>query len=301
MALSYFHSVQAAGVTFSVDMLTLRGSFQPEVLDVDFVFPKKIAFLDAFCARMRAFCICNKYDYEYFESFKFLTYRDAWILKRLDGATVKFFFRFRGYDGSSATAWKIQFNPNKVFPCDGLVNLILWIKSCSGDCRISAFDAAADLSGVRRSDVFMIKDRRKYQLVLLSAEDKTEYLGCRGQNGFCKLYNKQIESDLPDPLTRFELSVVLDDGTTVCDLDLLRKAIPPIYVFDGQLSFGSAVAASDLLLVRYCLEHPDGLLSVDHRKKTKLKNLIASLSAPLDLDVMVWFQLYGFYRSLFYM
>ena len=77
MALSYFHSVQAVGVTYSVDMLTLRGSFQPEVLDVDFVFPKKIAFLDAFCARMRAFCISNEYDYEYFESFKFLTYRDA--------------------------------------------------------------------------------------------------------------------------------------------------------------------------------------------------------------------------------
>ena len=297
--LAYYHAVEADGITYSVDMLTIRGTHQPEVLSVAYVWPTKISFINGFVIKLRAFCEKNGFLDQHYDSFSMLSYRDSWIVKRVsDSATIKFFFGLRTYNKSGLNSWKIQFNPNKLLPCDDLIDLIGWIMARSKNAKISSFDAAADIQ-IPRSSAFMMKDKRKYRLDLSSQEDKTEYLGARAENGFCKLYNKQIESKLPYPLTRFELTVVFD-SSGVFSVDRLRKMIPEIYLFDVQATFDShSVSPSYSLLVRFCLEHPDGLLYLGKDKKAKIKALIASMARRADFDVDIWMNLYSYYVRLF--
>lgn len=299
--LAYYHDVEADGASYSVDMLTFSGVHQQEVLSVAYVWSKRIAFINGFYAKLRAFCDANGFlDYHYDSvGGGMFSYRDMWTIKRVsDSATVKFFFGLRSYSKSDACAWKIQFNPNKVFPCDGLVDLIGWVMARSKDARISALDFAVDFP-VARSSAYMVKDKRKYQLFLASTEDRTEYLGVRGSTGFCKLYNKQIESDLSYPLTRFELSVVLRTLPQFSS-ESLQKLLPDVYLFDVQTTFEShKVSPSDALLVRICLEHPDCLLSLGKDKKAKIKALMRVMARHVDFKVDVWMDLYVFYVQLF--
>lgn len=297
----YYESIRSGDITYSIDMLTLRGSYDLSVSVRDYPFSNFITvpFLDAFVARLRDFASQGHFDYQYYESFTFLTYRDMWVCKGEQGETVKFFFGFRGYDSSGTNQWKIQFNPNKIFPCQPLVDLIRWIASVSvSSCRISSFDVAADLP-FRRSGVFMVKDRRKYQLVMNSNEDKTEYLGCRGENGFVKLYNKTIESNLSYPLTRFEMSVVLGHDASVFDIDVFRSSLPSVYVLGRQLEFGdSDISDTDSVLLRFCLEHPDGLLMLGKKKKARIIDLFNVVGSSVTFDVLIWLWLYYMYFDL---
>lgn len=297
--LVYYHAVEADGIAYSVDMLTIRGTHQPEVLSVAYVWPAKISFINGFVIKLRAFCENNGFLDQHYDSFSMLSYRDSWIVKRVsDSATIKFFFGLRTYDKSGLNSWKIQFNPNKLLPCDDLVDLIGWIMARSKNVKISSFDAAADIQ-IPRSSVFMMKDRRKYRLDFSSQEDKTEYLGVRSDNGFCKLYNKQIESKLPYPLTRFELTVVFD-SSGVFSVDRLRQLIPEIYLFDVQATFHNClISPSDDLLVRFCLEHPDGLSYLGDKKKAKIKALFVSMARRASFDADIWMNLYFYYVQLF--
>lgn len=301
-AVRYYQPVQSDGITYSVDMLTLVGSHSRDVSIPDLPWSgfRTVPFLDAFVMRLRDFAFRAHYDYQHYDSFTFLTYRDMWACKGERGEVVKFFFGFRGYDATGVNKWKIQFNPNKVFPCDDLIDLIRWVISASGDCRIASFDGAADLP-CARSDVFLVKDKRKYQLIVNSAEDKTEYLGCRGENGFVKLYNKRLESKLDYDLTRFELSFVLDHGSGVFSVDFLRKCVPAVYVLGHQLTFDDlCISDVDSLLLRFCLEHPDGLLMLNWKKKKKIHDLFSVIGSPVEFDVMIWLKLYYMYRELFF-
>lgn len=298
----YYEPIQSGDIIYSIDMLTFIGSHSPDVSVPDFPWSgfRTMAFLDAFVARLRDFAFQEHFDYQHYDSFTFLTYRDMWVCKGEQGETVKFFFGFRGYDSSGVNQWKIQFNPNKVLPCDGLVDLIRWIVSVSGDCRISSFDGAADFP-CARSDVFMVKDKRKYQLIINSAEDKTEYLGCRGENGFVKLYNKRLESQLDYNLTRFELSVVFDSAnSSVLSVDALRNRVPAVYVLGRQLRFDDRpISGADSILLRFCLEHPDGLLMLNWKQKKKILGLLDVIGFRVNFDVMLWISQYYKYRDIF--
>lgn len=298
----YFQPIISDGITYSIDMVTLRGSHARDVSVSDFPWSgfQTMPFLDAFTIHLRDFAFRAHFDYQHYDSFTFLTYRDMWVCKGEHGETVKFFFGFRGYDDSGVNSWKVQFNPNKILPCDSLVALIRWMISVSGDCRLVSFDAAADLPDAR-SDVFLIKDKRKYQLVCNSADDRTEYLGCRGQSGFVKLYNKKLEMKLDYDLTRFELSVDLDDGVVILDLDLLKKSVPSVYRLRRQLDFEVMnVSASDRLLLYFCLEHPDGLLMLDKRKKKTILSLIDRAADLVSFDLLVWIkEFYSLHDLLF--
>lgn len=298
----YYEPIQSGDITYSIDMLTFIGSHSPNVSIPDLPWSgfRTVAFLDAFVSYLRDFAFQEHFDYQYYESFAFLSYRDMWVCKGEKGETIKFFFGFRGYDSSGANQWKIQFNPNKVLPCDGLVDLVRWIVSVSGDCRISSFDGAADLP-CARSDAFMVKDKRKYQLIINSAEDKTEYLGCRGENGFVKLYNKRLESQLDYNLTRFELSVVFDSADMgLLSVDALRKRVPAVYVLGRQLRFDDRpVSEVDSILLRFCLEHPDGLLMLNWKQKKKILGLLDVIGSRVDFDVMIWISRYYKYREIF--
>lgn len=292
--LSYFHEIASNGYTYSIDMLTLKGSYKPEVL-ADLPFPASVPFLNEFVHRL---CVGGSHwEYQHYDSFTFLTYRDLWVVTT-DRGVVKFFFGFRGYDSSGANSWKIQFNPNKLFPDDYLLELVRWVCRNSALPRISSFDAACDLP-FARSRCFMIKDKRKYQLVMNSPEDKTEYLGCRGQSGFCKLYNKQIESKLPEPLTRFEVSAVLESDDSIMDVKSISDGLPVVWCLNDQLSFDEySISGSDLVILRHCLECPDSFSLLGRVKGKKIKDLISQCARRVDFDFMIWIKLYYDFKGM---
>lgn len=300
MALSYYNAIVSDDIAYSIDMVTLRGSYRPHVLDPDLPFSVSRPFLDVFVDCFRYFRPPEGWEHQHYDSFSFLSYRDMWVLTLADGSVAKFFFGFRGYDSSMETAWKIQFNPNKCASCDALIRLVKWVISVSGDCRISGIDCAADMP-VSRSLAFLVKDKRKYQLVFNSAEDKTEYLGCRGQSGFVKLYNKRLESNLDYDLTRFELSIDLSDGTILFNTDCLSKFIPSVYLLKSQLDMDAlSLSASDSVLLRFCLEHPDGLSLLDKRKRKTIRAAFDLVCVPVQFDLLIWIRQYYFLRELFF-
>ncbi len=289
--LSYWNEVVSDGLTYSVDMVTLRGSFPAMVMD-DWTLPwsMSIKFLDAFVSRLHYFEQLGHWDSQHFDSFSFLSYRDMWTVTTSTGV-AKFFFGFQGYQDDARDLWKIQFNPNKLLPNDGLVSLVRWVcdvSKKSSPPSIASVDVAVDLA-CARSYAFMVKDERKYQLVMNSTEDKTEYLGCRGKMGFCKLYNKSLEAQLSEPLTRFEITLDFGDGTCVCDLNRLRRLVPIVWVLRDQLTLdASMISGSDLVILRHCLQYPDALSLLGRRKKQKVSELISRLAGKLDLDFMIW-------------
>lgn len=90
-------------------------------------------------------------------------------------------------------------------PCPFVSALFNLLVDCSKSYEVTEFDIAVDLP-FSRDSVIVCKDKRKYACVVNSLNDCTEYLGSRHCAGFCKVYNKQIESGLEFACTRFEMT-----------------------------------------------------------------------------------------------
>lgn len=88
---------------------------------------------------------------------------------------------------------------------------------------LARWDFAVDVFH-NRSDVQLIKDRRKYSQFFKSLEDFTEYLGIGSNAGRVKVYNKRLEAGLDYDLTRIELT--LDS----LDASKMASVWPEIYV-----------------------------------------------------------------------
>ena len=95
----------------------------------------------------------------------------------------------------------VEFNPNKVGK-EGL-ELIERLKTRGARFSIARYDLAIDFP-IERSLVRLVKDRRAYETRAKKA--LTEYLGVRNAVGRVKVYDKQAESHLSEPLTRVELT-----------------------------------------------------------------------------------------------
>lgn len=134
------------------------------------------------------------------------------ITKKLDsGATISFCMGI-GFNGSTKDKQTcfIEFNPNKTME---LVEPYLdFIKSHTYGLTFVRCDMAIDIP-IHKNMITISKDSRKlsriyrYDLHSKDLNNATEYLGCRSNNGFVKLYNKQIESNLTYPLTRLEITL----------------------------------------------------------------------------------------------
>jgi len=141
----------------------------------------------------------------------------------------------------------IDFNPNKIFGSfyneypvlnhdedidnpflhsnnlkKTVLDILETIKSYSHEYYVLRYDLAVDIP-CSRTDIFLIKDRRKYLQFRKSNEDITEYLGARSSAGYVKIYNKMIESELTFKLTRIEVT------ETNFNYDEAVKEFPDIY------------------------------------------------------------------------
>ena len=134
----------------------------------------------------------------------------------------------------------------------------------------------------------MTKDKRKYTLVQNSRQDKTEYLGCHNKQGFVKLYNKKIESNLDDELTRLEITV---GGK--CTYSEFLELCPKVDVRGEQQNFNPYLDLPDTDVVLYELlmkcdlsERQEYFNRLGRRKKDLLKKYVFSNTYDSDKFVV---------------
>lgn len=107
---------------------------------------------------------------------------------------------------------RMDFNPNKVSTHEvfKLLHEYLVKNTRPMHRTVKRFDLAVDMP-VARNDVFLVKDSRVY-IERRHGQEWTQYLGAQASHvGRVKLYNKQAEAGLTEPLTRLEIT--LDPAT----------------------------------------------------------------------------------------
>lgn len=110
---------------------------------------------------------------------------------------------------------ELEYNPNK---CLGRDSPLTWLLDVLNTASLSTpvvrrFDLALDFYGVPRNCVFSAVQDARYKRVDGTGESRTQYFGKHQSNGFIKVYNKKVESDLDEECTRVELTLVPDELT----------------------------------------------------------------------------------------
>ena len=125
-----------------------------------------------------------------------------------EGAVIKVGLSYLRGRLSQVEECFMEFNPNKIKCNTEFQEIVQAMHAFATSSHFIKGDLAIDIP-VTRSKVMIVKDNRKYLLLRYSAENKTEYLGTRNQKNFVKLYNKKIESGLPEDhkeVTRLEIT-----------------------------------------------------------------------------------------------
>lgn len=97
---------------------------------------------------------------------------------------------------------RIEFNPNKHMEKPIIIDLFAWIYEIYGDAILRKYDFAIDIK-CKKEDVQIIGSRKEKGLC-----KGTRYYGQRNKDGYCKIYDKKVESDLDYDLTRVEHTFV---------------------------------------------------------------------------------------------
>lgn len=190
-----------------------------------------------------------------------------------------------GFNGmtSNKNSCFIEFNPNKTM--DLVSPYLEFIKNNSlYGLTFVRCDMAIDIP-LSKNMITISKDSRKlsriyrYDLHSKDLNNCTEYLGCRSNNGFVKLYNKQIESNLDYVLTRLEIT--LDS----LEYSNFQKCMPNIYYLKNiNLCDLASLNDTDRVLMLLLLESdkPYDLINMLGRgKKEKFKSLLSNNNTEL--------------------
>lgn len=97
---------------------------------------------------------------------------------------------------------RVEFNPNKHMEKPIILDLFAWIYQIYGDAILRKYDFAIDIK-CKKEDVQIIGSRKEKGLYKGS-----RYYGQRNKDGYCKIYDKKVESDLDYDLTRVEHTFV---------------------------------------------------------------------------------------------
>lgn len=153
---------------------------------------------------------------------------------------------------------------------------LIWriLENYCEEIELKRWDVAVDVPYCR-SEVMLIKDRRKYSQFYKSEEDFTEYLGCASNNGRVKVYNKQLEAGLDYALTRIE--VTLDS----LDYSKFLSSWPDIYV-RHKIHLGNEKVMLQLLAKCDTNELGFYLKQLDFRTRKKYTDLL--VDKPLEVE-----------------
>lgn len=145
-----------------------------------------------------------------FKSSKAFAYRDLFTFTSdnngRDDSVIKVGIGFNGVNRDDCFKCFLEFNPNKV-DANVLRAIIDTLHPCCLEdwLTLVRWDLAIDIP-VRRSQACFYKDRRDYAYFKSARKGVTTYLGQRSNVGFTKLYDKTLESDLAEDLTRLEVT-----------------------------------------------------------------------------------------------
>ena len=193
--LFYYHEIVKDDITYSIDMVRLR---------LDFNVLEHIQQFGDWLSNP-----IHLHIEQYPLSSKAFSYRYLFKIKCSNDSSFVCGLGFNGTDRSSGWIGFLEFNPNKVVDTPEFQEFFKILGVHCPWAELVRYDIAIDVP-VARSFCSLAKDKRKYTVVQNSAEDTTEYLGTHNKSGFCKLYNKKLESDLDHDLTRFEITVNAD-------------------------------------------------------------------------------------------
>lgn len=267
---------------YSVDKLVLHGSFLYNCWD-EFSARLNTLLIKYVCYYEMPFSVSLFRD-TYYQSLKKLTYLNNFKFELcrntnigLEKSSFWLGTHFQSFDKTLDT-WKLELNPNKCMPCQFVSDLFSLLRFYSKHIEIGEFDIAIDIP-ISRDSFFLIKDKRKYQSIFNSAVDKTEYLGSRHEHGFCKLYNKQKESKLDFPLTRFEITCTRLKASAVVD------SLPVVYIQRDQLSMvDMKLTDTDMFILKTLISEPSRLSELGRDKRSKMREALQCAFTAVVFD-----------------
>lgn len=268
--LLYRDEVQAAdGATYSCDKVQL--CFRLRMGECQ-------TLLDALAAQ-------GWFEFEHWTSYRSGTYRNQFRILSGDGARSYWLGVGLAVYGKSrlADACKLEYNPNKV----GGERSLLWLLRCLWQrarlvepCTIKQWDLACDWPHPREW-YSLRKDARLYEEHRRSSTDRTQYVGARNAPGRCKLYNKQAESDLADPLTRLEITV-----PGLARAPQVAAMWPVVYRLQDVQGSAEIAALNDTdrFIFATLLDAPDRLNELGRRKRDKMAALLEKSGYRVPFD-----------------
>ena len=268
-----FFRVSPDGVTYSVDKLLLD-------------FKLKVYSGESFASDFLLFLSWEQDLYfEHWESRQIGTFRQQFSFKCSKNNS---FWVGVGLNstGQVVNRVRLEFNPNKVG--NDMVFIKVFNRLCvlsSRPPRIVRFDLALDIP-VLRENAFLLKDARLYEEYQRSRNNRTQYLGERNKHGRCKLYNKQLESGLSYPLTRFEITL---DSECMTSLDVLAVWPKIVILDDLQLTFSDwSLSDVDRFILLTLIDFPERINELNRRKKEKIGCILEQYTRILSLDIQIY-------------
>ena len=283
----YYHSISSRfndlSVTYSIDKVILTGKFFYKNAELFMRDLSVLEFQDSFVDDMPFDKFVDNLGY--YVSNRIGTYLNNFNIRLVDsrGEKSSFFLGVILNSGSDKVEqWKLEFNPNKVLPCPFFEKMLGLLKryTVPGRVKLKSWDLSIDFP-LNRLGVSLVRDKRMYQLVTKSDLDRTEYLGVRHSDGFCKLYNKTIESGLDNDVTRFEISL-----SSVKYLTIQMKMPKLLILHNSQMSFDvlSNLSQNQVVLLELLSIHPDFLQKLDKRGRSKYRACLDKMSVGFALD-----------------
>lgn len=272
MSLTYYNPVYDGDVVYSCDMVRLK--FHLNKLNAQ-------SWLDHWFR----YSSRRSYYYDMYYSSKIGTYKYLFSCeyrygKMISSFTIGFGLIESCYtDGANCM---IEFNPNKndmSLICDLFSQIATYITPVSGVYyHLMRWDLAVDVP-VKRSNVILLKEgKREYHRII--ANSLTEYLGRRNSNGYCKVYDKQVESKLDDCLTRIEVT---------CD-SFECLSLPRVVVLQDVDDDFSRLNSTDIVLVNLIrrldpAEQQYQLKCLGRNKREKLQEYIYPMQHDFNFDI----------------
>ncbi len=226
------------------------------------------------------------FEFDHWESRKFGTYRNQFSIKCGEDGHNSFWLGVGmvayGKSRPSDTA-KLEFNPNKVGSERALLWLLrqLWSRcKLREGCELKQWDLACDWPEPREW-YSLRKDARLYEEVAKSKADRTQYVGARNEPGRCKLYNKQLEVGLDEPLTRLEITVPGLAGPREV------AALWPVVYRLADVQADEEVAAlndTDRFIFATLLDAPDRLNELGRRKRERFAAMLDRCRYRVEFD-----------------
>lgn len=225
-----------------------------------------------------------RYDIKYYPSYKSFKYRHVWSIMDTKTEYSWSIGLDLGRCSDDKSKGFIEFNPNKCENSPLFKEFWEQFQLWTPIRDLVRYDLAIDLP-FRRGQCRLLKEGKKCYQLISSDDGFTEYLGKRSHNGFIKLYDKTIESDLDYDLTRLEITLDVDGD--------FAAVFPKVMIYDAQCNMNvdmSPLKQNDktlVLLLRSVEEPMFYFKQLSYEKRKKIEPYLAD--KVLSPDIFCWY------------